>query len=286
MANRTDTTLDYNQRVTKVVDYIRDNIDQDIDINTLAAISAFSTFHFHRIIKAHLGEPIGSYIIRERLEMAASLLKYQELSISEIAYRVGYDTPSSLTKAFIKLFNVSPSEYRKTKNYTIMTTTKSTEQIKLSRGKVVELETKTVLFINATGDYKTLEYGNMFQKMWNMVKEQGLYSAGIEHIALYYDNPDITDKDNQKCDVCLTIKKQAIPNKEIGVKEIPGGKFAQFTYIGEYQKVGAAYDKIYGELLQKSGLEARGNYCFEKYISDPRRTAPEKLKTEIYIPIY
>lgn len=37
MANRTNTTLDYNQRVTKVVDYIRDNIDQDIDINTLAS---------------------------------------------------------------------------------------------------------------------------------------------------------------------------------------------------------------------------------------------------------
>ncbi|MBS1446256.1 MAG: AraC family transcriptional regulator, partial [Odoribacter sp.] len=53
----------------------------------------------------------------------------------------------------------------------------------------------------------------------------------------------------------------------------------------EYCKIGAAYDKIYGELLAKGGFEARGNYCFEKYVSDPRRTVPEKLKTEIYIPI-
>ncbi|MBS1446980.1 MAG: AraC family transcriptional regulator, partial [Odoribacter sp.] len=53
----------------------------------------------------------------------------------------------------------------------------------------------------------------------------------------------------------------------------------------EYCKIGAAYDKIYGELLAEGGFETRGNYCFEKYVSDPRRTAPEKLKTEIYIPI-
>ena len=57
------------------------------------------------------------------------------------------------------------------------------------------------------------------------------------------------------------------------------------AYIGEYCKIGAAYDKIYGELLAEGGFETRGNYCFEKYVSDPRRTAPEKLKTEIYIPI-
>ena len=44
-------------------------------------------------------------------------------------------------------------------------------------------------------------------------------------------------------------------------------------------------DKIYGELLAKNGLEPRSNFCMEKYISDPSKTAPEKAKTEIYIPV-
>jgi transcriptional regulator, AraC family len=43
--------------------------------------------------------------------------------------------------------------------------------------------------------------------------------------------------------------------------------------------------KFTGSYWQKEVFEARGNYCFEKYVSDPRRTVPEKLKTEIYIPI-
>ena len=56
-------------------------------------------------------------------------------------------------------------------------------------------------------------------------------------------------------------------------------------YVSAFANLPAAYDKIYGELLAEGGFETRGNYCFEKYVSDPRRTAPEKLKTEIYIPI-
>lgn len=81
------------------------------------------------------------------------------------------------------------------------------------------------------------------------------------------------------------ICKPVQPKGDIGVKTIGGGRFAMFIYTGEYKKVGVAYDKIYGELLAKGGFHARGNYCFEKCVSDPRRTAPEKLKTEIYIPI-
>lgn len=121
--------------------------------------------------------------------------------------------------------------------------------------------------------------------MWEEVKRQGLFSAGIEHLAVYHDSPEITAEENLKCDVCLRVCKPAEPHGDIGVQTIGGGRFACFTYTGEYHKIGGAYDKIYGELLAKNGLQTRGNYCYEKYVSDPRRTAPEKLKTEIYIPI-
>ncbi|MPM60688.1 DNA gyrase inhibitor [bioreactor metagenome] len=102
---------------------------------------------------------------------------------------------------------------------------------------------------------------------------------------MYYNNPEITSGENIMSDVCLRICKPALPHDDIAVKEIPGGRYAVFTYTGEYHKVGLAYDKIYGELLAKNGLEPRSNFCMEKYISDPSKTAPEKAKTEIYIPV-
>ena len=285
MNKRLTTSEDYQRRIDIIVNYIREHLDSPIDLATLAELSAFSPFHFHRITKAYLGEPIGAFIVRTRVETAAKLLRYSDMDVSDIAYKVGYDTPSSLSKAFVKLFGVSPVNYRKTNNYYLMTQVSQNPAVKLSRAKVVDLEAKTVLFISATGMYDPAVFGSSFQQMWAEVKRQNIFSAGIEHIGLYYNNPEITADEKIKYDVCLRVCKPAEPNGNIGVKVLDGGRYAMFTYIGEYNKVGAAYDKIYGELLAKGGFEVRGNYCFEKYVSDPRKVVPEKLKTEIYIPI-
>lgn len=285
MEKKLSTAEDYKRRVDRVTEYVREHLDGEIEIRRLAEISAFSPFHFHRVIRAFLGEPIGAFIVRTRVETAAKLLRYTELPVSEIAYRVGYDTPSSLTKAFCKFFAVSPKQYRQTKNYQIMTTQEPKPQVKLSRAKVVEQEPKTVLYISAKGDYKSIEYVSFYERIFEEIKRQKLFSKGVEVLALYYNNPGITAEENLSCDVCIRVCKPAAPNGEIGVKEIGGGRYAVFIYTGEYNKLGLAYDRIYGELLAESGLEARGNYCYEKYVSDPRRTVPEKLKTEIYIPV-
>ena len=282
---RLTTSEDYKRRIDAIVNYVREHLDSVIDLSTLAELSAFSPFHFHRITKAYLGEPIGAFIVRTRAETAAKLLRYSDMDISDIAYKVGYDTPSSLSKSFVKIFGVSPSNYRKTNNYYRMTQVAAKQEVNLSRAKVVELELKTVLFISATGMYEPAVFESSFQQMWAEVKRQGIYSAGIEHIGLYYNNPKITEDEKIKYDVCLRVCKVAEPNGNIGVKEIAGGKYVMFANIGEYTKIGAAYDKIYGELLALGGFELRGNFCFEKYVSDPRKVAPEKLKTEIYIPI-
>ena len=285
MKKELTTQEDYKCRVDKVAAYIREHLDSEIDIRTLAGISAFSPFHFHRIMRAYLGEPVGTFIVRTRIETAAKLLRYTDLPVADIAGRVGYDTPSSLTKSFCKLFGISPTTYRLTKSYQIMATHSEEPAVKLSRGKALEQEPKTVFYIHAQGDYKSLDYVSFYERMFAEIKQQKLFSKGLEILALYYNNPEITAEENLKCDVCIRICKPARPNGEIGVKTFGGGRFARFTYTGPYNRLGAAYDKIYGELLAGNGWQARGNYCYEKYVSDPRRTVPEKLKTEIYIPI-
>jgi AraC family transcriptional regulator len=205
MKKRLTTSEDYKRRIDIIVNYIREHLDSPIDLITLAELSAFSPFHFHRITKAYLGEPIGAFIVRTRLETTAKLLYYSDISISEIAYKVGYDTPSSLTKAFVKLYGVSPMKYRKTNNYYIMTQTSPEINVKLSRAKVVELAPKIVLFISATGMYDSNVFQTSFEQMWAEIKRQEAFSAGIEHLSLYYNNPKITDDKNIKYDICIRV---------------------------------------------------------------------------------
>ena len=71
----------------------------------------------------------------------------------------------------------------------------------------------------------------MYMQMWEEIKRQGLFSAGIEHLALYYDNPEITAEENLKCDVCIRICKPAEPNGDIGVKTIGGRTFRRVYVI-------------------------------------------------------
>ena len=106
------TREEYQKCVNAVVDYINLHLGEEIDLKSLAKISHFSPFYFHRIMKAFLGEPIGTFIVRTRTESAARLLRYSDLPIADIAYRIGYSSPSSLSKVFKQFYGISPNEYR------------------------------------------------------------------------------------------------------------------------------------------------------------------------------
>ncbi len=158
-------------------------------------------------------------------------------------------------------------------------------ELNLKAPKIKELEEKTALYIRQTGSYSSLDFESAYTQLWGCVKEQKLFSAGTEHICVYYDDPKVTESEKLRTDICLVIKKPAVPQGEIGVKTISGGKYAVFLYQGSYDKLGMVYDTIFGHWLPESGCTLRDAPCFEKYISNPKVTAPEKLKTEIYVPI-
>ena len=96
MQQKKTTKEEYQKCVNVVVEYIIQHLGEDIDLKSLARISNFSPFYFHRIMKAFLGEPIGTFIVRTRTEAAARLLRYSDIPIADIAYRIGYSSPSSI----------------------------------------------------------------------------------------------------------------------------------------------------------------------------------------------
>ncbi|MDR2085349.1 MAG: AraC family transcriptional regulator [Bacteroidales bacterium] len=285
MTQRPTTKEDYIKRINIISEYINNHLDEDIDMMKLAEISCFSLWHFHRITRAYFGEPLGTYITRTRLEKAAKQLRYSNIAINEIAYQVGYNVPSSFSKAFRALYGFSPNDYRNNKDLIIMKQSRLNEKLNLKSPKILELNPKQVIYIKLTGNYGELDFGSAWQKLWQYVKEQKLFTKGMEHIAIYYDDPKITDPNKLRTDICLAIHKKTESKGEIGVKTIEGGRFAVFLYQGTYDKLDMVYDTIYSEWLPESGYKLRNYQCFEKYISNPARVAPEKLKTEIYIAI-
>ena len=277
------TYNDYVQRINKVVAY-NNHLDETLELKTLANEAALSDFHFHRIFKALKGEAIGGYITRLRLEATARLLRYTALTIEEIAFNIGYETPASLSKAFKKQYDISPTEYRTNKDTYIMKKEIINPDLALKAPKIVTLEPKNLIYVALTGAYRSLDYGKAYEQLWAVIKAQKLFTKGIESICISYDDPKITEGSLQRSDVCLAIHKPATPQEEVSCKTLAGGKYAVFFYQGCYENLSQVYDTAVRWVIDHQ-YTLREEPFFEKYLNDARRTPKEKLKTEIYIPI-
>lgn len=98
----------------KAYDTVEKHID-DVEYDTeLFAKELFvSRMQLHRKIQAITGQAPGEFIRAYRLKRAAEMLSEKRLSVTQVAYEVGYNSASHFSKAFTKYFNCSPSEYAK-----------------------------------------------------------------------------------------------------------------------------------------------------------------------------
>jgi transcriptional regulator, araC family len=278
------THNDYTQRINKVAEYINGHLDTSIKIKTLANVANLSDFHFCRIFKALKGESPIAFIARLRIETAAQLLRYSTLSVEEIAFNIGYETPASLSKAFKNQYSITPTQYRTNRDIYIMKKEINNPEVVLKAPKIVELEPKSLIYVALTGEYGTLNYNKAYEQLWGVVKSQKLFTKGIESICVSYDDPKITEASLQRSEVSLAIHRPAKPSGEVSCKTLAGGKYAIFFYQGSYTQLSAVYDAAMRWVVD-SEYEVRDEPMFEKYLNDCRRTPEEKLKTEIYIPV-
>lgn len=285
MTNNEATQQDYIKRVNLVVDYIDKNLDKEIKLTTLAEISSFSPYHLHRIVRSFLKEPIGVYITRRRVHKAASLLRSTDLSIQDIAYRVGYDMPSSLSKAFKQFYNVSPSEYRTNKNIVIMNRNISKEEYNLQEPQIVERPDSKVVYIQIIGEYGNEHYNGVWDRVCSFVGRNNLFGQKNEFLGIGHDDPSVTEAAKCRYDACITVEKEVKPEGEIGFKTLEGGKYAVFFHKGAYNKLPLIYDAIFSKWLPSSPYQLREAPSFESYINDPGVRKEEEYETLLFIPI-
>lgn len=95
-------------------DYIEEHLAEDLAIADLAALVPMSQFHFARAFKAAIGEPPHRYILQRRLERAKILLSVTRMSITEVAYQVGFSNQSHFIAQFRKAWGMTPKQFRDT----------------------------------------------------------------------------------------------------------------------------------------------------------------------------
>lgn len=284
METKKTTREEYQKCVNAVVDYINLHLGEEIDLKSLVKISHFSPFYFHRIMKAFLGEPVGTFIVRTRTETAARLLRYTDLPIADIAYRIGYSSSSSLSKVFKQFYGISPLEYRNNKNFVIMKPAIIHSELKLKR-EIKELPVRNMIYIRLFGDYKLNDYCGTWMRLQQFVQEEKLPMGEVMPYCIFHDDPKVTPIEKLRTDVCMVMPAAVTPKGNIGFKQLPAGRYAIFLYKGSYEHLQSVYDTIYGKYIPEMECTFRDEASAERYLNHPADTAPDELLTEIYIPI-
>jgi AraC family transcriptional regulator len=92
--------------------YVEENLGEALSVESIARKVGTSTFHFAHAFRAATGLPPHQYLMQRRMEHAKSLLRETDLSLTEIALRVGYSSSSHFCVAFLHLTRITPGRYR------------------------------------------------------------------------------------------------------------------------------------------------------------------------------
>jgi AraC-like DNA-binding protein len=101
------------RRLKAVLGYIREHLHAALTLRELAAVAHLSPYHFARRFKESTGLPPHRYVIARRIERAQQLLRGgDELSLAQVAARVGFWDQGHFTRHFKRLIGVTPKRFR------------------------------------------------------------------------------------------------------------------------------------------------------------------------------
>ncbi len=105
--------MEWTECISKAINYIEDNMTEDLTIEGIAKHVAVSPFYFQKGFAMLCGFTVGDYIKKRRLTLAGSELVSTDAKIIDIALKYGYDSPDSFTKAFTRFHGLTPTSVRK-----------------------------------------------------------------------------------------------------------------------------------------------------------------------------
>lgn len=268
------TLEDYGQRLDRVLAYLADHLDADVDLERLAQVACFSPFHFHRVYRAVQGEKVAETVRRMRLHRAACDLLEDEQPIERVAARAGYGSQAAFTRAFRSAYGAPPAAYRTSA---------------LSAGErpyVVEertIQAMRVATLLHVGDYAGI--GPAFDRLNALAVSRGVVGPSTRYFGIFHDDPAGTPMEALRSQACVTVPDDFVAEGDVRVSAIAGGRYGAVLHVGPYAELHRAYEWLYREWLLREGREPGEGPCVEEYLNDPRTTPASELRSEVWLPL-
>ncbi|MFC4598764.1 helix-turn-helix transcriptional regulator [Cohnella hongkongensis] len=251
--------MDHHTIVEDALAHIENHLQQSLSVDSVARAFNLSKFYFHRLFSATIGCSLSQYILTRRLNASLTFIQNTNLSLTDIAYQLGFGTQASFTRAFKRQYGVPPSSLR-SENKSISPEPLPSvvrRPFKNMNGDVVtefsltELDSMKVsgvaFEVDLAGDYRT-EIRSRSQMLLDRMDETVKGPCCV-----IYSN---CQPDSTRFKVLFGIPREVrIDEPYFFVVEVPRLFCAKFRYTGDILDIGDVLKTDYARFLKISKQE-------------------------------
>jgi len=292
--------MDWVERLNKVVEYIDDNLTDDIQMESLAKIAYCSVYEFSRIFSFAAGISVSEYIRRRRLSQAVFDIQSGNENLIDISLKYCYESQAAFTRAFKELHKQTPASARKN-GITLKTYPKIT--FKLIIKGVTEMdfriENKESFKIigwktdHAGGPDDWGKFYECFGKTFENAGGKSYYKAPLWHVGAYKFIPDGShfkgESDNNpkevNCIIGALYDGEPLAD-DLMLEEFSAGIWAIFPVVSDTENdaTGTTYAKAMTEWFPLSNYTINYALPYLEVFGIPAEI--EKIRyDEVWIPV-
>lgn len=309
MTSKHEHRAEYERRLHRVLAHIDAHLDEPIDLARLAKVANFSDFHFHRIFAAHVGETLGAYLTRRRVEQAAVRLASQpRLSVLNVALAVGFGSAEAFTRAFKKRFGCTPSQWkaqhpagrRDGEESKLDQVVRSLNQeirppLGYDPGMVKTNTTPLQVAIRSRPSVRVAylryqgPFGEPVGRFWGETVYPWMVAnslIGAPRYGISHDDPLTTATARCRYDAGVEVGEDFVPSQGAQLTTLPAGKYACTTFKCTPAEILLIWERMLREWLPASGYQLDARPSYEYYAPDGECDAETGAFTcELCIPI-
>lgn len=287
--------MDLLKNMNKALEYIEENLTQEINFKEVAKLAFCSEYHFKRMFSFLAGITLSEYIRRRRLTLAALELTNSTSRIIDVAIKYGYSSPDSFTRAFQNLHGLTPSEAR-SNGQLLKAYPRMTFQLSIKGGNEMNYRIEEKSGFKIVGISKRVpivfqgenpEINEMW-KMLNMEKINKLLDLsnvepkGIIQASINFSEGRMEEKG--ELDHYIGVATTNECPEEFSNLDVPACTWAVFESVGPFPStLQETWGRIYAEWFPSSSYQqTEGPEILS--IKDKDLTSPS-VRSEIWIPV-
>jgi AraC family transcriptional regulator len=296
-----EAPTDYVERVNRAIDHVVRNLAGDLSLEEVARAACFSPFHFHRVFKSLIGETLGQFVKRQRLERALYLMSHAPgRSLTEVALDCGFSSSSDFSRSFKQRFGVPPSAFdlptfrdaRRDEFERVHVGVDGAARLaRLAPGEnpdgfevtLRDLPPRTVAYIRVLDPYRSFSaVTQAYERLMAWAEERGL--ADRQWLGYQWEDPDLVALEDCRYDLAVEVD-DVQPEGEIGRYEFPAMRVAEVPIAGGIELELRALDWLFGTWLPRSGCEPDDQPAFEAWIGRPFAHGSEHFTIACQLPV-